>query len=110
MDVAQILQSLSYRVCSTTSLKIWIIRSSFGDTPLHTDSLLPCCEDICHSPKSYLKPGLHIVVMVVSTVANMFLTLFQAVLIHVDTLITTSQALPAGIVINCSVCNDRSNH
>ena len=39
-----------------------------------------------------LKPGLHIVVMVVSTVANMFLTLFQAVLIHVDTSITTSQA------------------
>ena len=33
-----------------------------------------------------------IVVMVVSTVANMFLTLFQAVLIHVNTLITTSQA------------------
>ena len=39
-----------------------------------------------------LKPGLHIVVMVVNTVANMFLTLFQAVLIHVNTLITTSQA------------------
>ena len=39
-----------------------------------------------------LKPGLHIVAMVVSTVANMFLTLFQAVLIHVNTLITTSQA------------------
>ena len=32
-----------------------------------------------------LKPSLHIVVMVVSTVANMFLTLFQAVLIHVNT-------------------------
>ena len=45
-------------------------------------SLIPCC----------FKPGLHIVVMVVSTVANMFLTLFQAVLIHVNTLITTSQA------------------
>ena len=45
-------------------------------------SLIPCC----------LKPGLHIVVMVVNTVANMFLTLFQAVLIHVNTLITTSQA------------------
>ena len=29
-----------------------------------------------------LKPGLHIAVMVVSTVANMFLTLLQAVLIH----------------------------
>ena len=41
---------------------------------------------------SPLKPGLHIVVMVVSTVANMFLTLFQAVLIHVNTLITISQA------------------
>ena len=39
-----------------------------------------------------LKPGLHIVVMIVSTVANMFLTLFQAVLIHVNTLIATSQA------------------
>ena len=39
-----------------------------------------------------LKPGLHIVVMVVSTIANMFLTLFQAVLIHVNTLITTLQA------------------
>ena len=42
--------------------------------------------------KSSLKPGLHIVLMVVSTVVNIFLTLFQAVLIHVDTLITTSQA------------------
>ena len=41
------------------------------------------------------KPGLHIAVMVVSTVANMFLTLFQAVLVHVNTLITTSQASPA---------------
>ena len=30
------------------------------------------------------KPGLHIVVMVVSTVFNMFLTLFQAVLIHMN--------------------------
>ena len=39
-----------------------------------------------------LKRGLHIVVMVVITVANMFLTLFQAVLIHVNTLITASQA------------------
>ena len=39
-----------------------------------------------------IKPGLHIVVMVVSTVANMFLTLFQAVLVNVNTLITTSQA------------------
>ena len=39
-----------------------------------------------------LKPGLHTVVMVVSTVAYMFLTLFHAVLIHVKTLITTSQA------------------
>ena len=39
-----------------------------------------------------LKPGLHIVVIVVSTVANMFLTLFQAVLIHVNISITTSQA------------------
>ena len=34
----------------------------------------------------------HIVVMVVSTVAIMFLTLSQAILIHV---ITTSQASPA---------------
>ena len=33
--------------------------------------------------------------MVVSTVPNMFLTLFQAVLIHVNTLITKSQALLA---------------
>ena len=42
----------------------------------------------------YVKPGLHVVVvvMVVSTVANMFLTLFQAVLIHVNTFIITSQA------------------
>ena len=31
-------------------------------------------------------------VMVVSTVGNMLLTLFQAALIHVNTLITTSQA------------------
>ena len=42
-----------------------------------------------------IKPGLHIAVMVVSSVANMFLALFQAVLIHVNTLITTSQASPA---------------
>ena len=42
--------------------------------------------------KINLNPGLHIVVMVVNTVVNMFLTLFQAVLIHVNTLITTSQA------------------
>ena len=51
--------------------------------------------------------------MVVSTVANMFLTLFQAVLVHLNTLITTSLAWSTGIVINCSVsssCNDRSNH
>ena len=40
----------------------------------------------------HVKPGLHIVVMVVSTVANMFRILFQAVLIHVNTLITVSQA------------------
>ena len=39
-----------------------------------------------------IKPDLHIVVMAVSTVSNMFLTLFQAVLVHVNTLITTSQA------------------
>ena len=30
--------------------------------------------------------------LTLSTVADMFLTLFQAVLIHVNTLITTSQA------------------
>ena len=36
--------------------------------------------------------GFHIVVMIVSTVENMFLVLFQAVLIHVNTLITRSQA------------------
>ena len=40
-------------------------------------------------------PGLHIVVMVVSNVANTFLTLSQAILTHVNTLITTSQASPA---------------
>ena len=39
-----------------------------------------------------VKLGLHMVVMVISTVANMFLTLFRAVLIYVNTLITTSQA------------------
>ena len=43
--------------------------------------------------KINVKPGPHIVVMAVSTVANMFLTLFQAV--FVNTLIITSQALPA---------------
>ena len=45
-----------------------------------------------HACDHVLKPRLHIVVMIVSTVLNMFLTLFQAVLIHVNTLITTSQA------------------
>ena len=39
--------------------------------------------------------GLYIVVMIVSTVANMFPALPQAILIHVNTLITTSQASPA---------------
>ena len=39
-----------------------------------------------------VKPGIHIVVMVVSTVANMFLTLFPVVLIHVNIFIPTSQA------------------
>ena len=42
--------------------------------------------------KAGLKPCLDVVVMVVSTVAHMFLTLFQAVLIYVNTLITISQA------------------
>ena len=42
-----------------------------------------------HSKFEKLKPGLHIVVMVASTVADIFLTLFQAVLIHVNSLITT---------------------
>ena len=37
------------------------------------------CFYISGKEKTYIKPGLHIVVMVVSTVANMFLTLFQAV-------------------------------
>ena len=36
-----------------------------------------------------LKLALHIVVMVVSTVANVFLTLSQAILIHVNTFITS---------------------
>ena len=40
---------------------------------------------------SNFESGLHTVVMVVSTVANMFLTLPQAILTHVNTLITTSQ-------------------
>ena len=40
-------------------------------------------------------PGFRIVVMIVSTVANMFPTLSQAILIHVNTLITTPQASPA---------------
>ena len=47
---------------------------------------------LMHAHVECLKPGLHIVVMVVSTVANMFLTLFQTVLIYVNTLITTTQA------------------
>ena len=34
-----------------------------------------------------LKPGLHMALMDVSSIANMFLTLSQAVLIHVNTLI-----------------------
>ena len=42
-----------------------------------------------------IKPALHSVVMVLSTVANMFLTPSQAILIHVKTLITTLQASPA---------------
>ena len=46
----------------------------------------------CQFSDVQLNPGVHIAVMAASTVANMFLTLFQAVLIHVDTLITTSQA------------------
>ena len=56
-----------------------------------------------------LKPGLHIVVMVVSAVANMFLTVPS----NFDTREHINIASFAGIVINCSVsssCNDRSNH
>ena len=49
-------------------------------------------DAIAPLPPASIKPGLHIVVIVASTVANMFLTVFQAVLIHVNTLITTSQA------------------
>ena len=45
-----------------------------------------------HVVVAKVKLGLHIVVMVVSTIANMFLTLFQAVLIHINTLITTSES------------------
>ena len=59
-----------------------------------------------------LKLGLHIVVMVVSTIANMFLSLFQAVLKHVNTFDYNIARL-TGIVISCSVssrCNDCSNH
>ena len=41
--------------------------------------------------KMIVNPGHLIVVMVVNTVRNMFLTLSQAILIHVNTLITTSQ-------------------
>ena len=48
--------------------------------------------DTVTSAVLFRSEGLHIGVMVVSTVANMFLTVFQAVLIHVNTLITTSQA------------------
>ena len=55
------------------------------DIPFHTPLIRPMGI-------KRVKPGLHMVVTVVSTVANMFLTLFQAVLIHVNTLITTSQA------------------
>ena len=44
------------------------------------------------SQTAVVKAGLHIVVMVVSTITNTFLTLFQAVLIHVNILITTSKA------------------
>ena len=64
------------------------------------------------SQTAVVKPGLHIVVMVVRTVANMFLTLFQAVLIHVEHFDNNIASL-TGIVINCSIsssCNDRSNH
>ena len=48
--------------------------------------------DTVTSAVLFRSEGLHVVVMVVSTGANMFLTAFQAVLIHVNTLITTSQA------------------
>ena len=62
-------------------------------------------------------PGLHMFAMIVSTIANMFPTLFQAILIHVNTLIAKSQAAvltsQRNIVINCSVsssCSDRNHH
>ena len=57
-----------------------------------------------------VKPG---PVMVVSTVANMFLTLFQAVLIHMNKYFDYNIASLTGVVINCSVsssCNDHSDH
>ena len=55
------------------------------------DSLLGAAP----STGSYVKPGLHIVATIVSTVTNMFPTLSQAILIHANTLIATSQASPA---------------
>ena len=57
--------------------------------------------------KYNLKPGLHIVVIVASTVTNMFVTLDAHE--NFDYNITSL----TGIVINCSIsssCNDQSNH
>ena len=43
---------------------------------------LPILHQTHSNPIPSLKTGLHIIVMVVSTIANMFVTLFQAVLRH----------------------------
>ena len=47
------------------------------------------------SPMQYVEPGLHIVVIIGSTITRMFPTLSQAILIQVNTLIITLQASPA---------------
>ena len=60
-----------------------------------------------------MKPGLYIVVMVVSTIANMFLTLSQAILIDTREPFDYNIASFTGIVPNCPVsssCNYKSDY
>ena len=61
---------------------------------------------LCQSSllSTVIKPGLHIVVMAVSTVANMFLTLVQAVLIQVNTLAKVKLTH----IIGPTMCVDKS--
>ena len=69
--------------------------AGYSHISIHWLSVFDFRQHTYHRLFFSVKPGLHIVAVIVSTVENMFPTLSQAVLMHVDTFIVTSQALPA---------------